>query len=101
MLIASICTPGTRSNTATPQRRVNNVPTWAESPLFTAKERAALRLTEAITLLTEGHVPDEVWQEAEKHFDPAELSRLVLSIAAINALNRIGVSTRMVPAVAV
>ncbi|WP_279579318.1 carboxymuconolactone decarboxylase family protein [Fodinicola feengrottensis] len=77
------------------------MPTWAESPLFTAKERAALRLTEAITLLTEGHVPDEVWQEAEKHFDPAELSRLVLSIAAINALNRIGVSTRMVPAVAV
>jgi len=42
-------------------------------------------------------VPDDVWQEAEKHFDPAELSRLVLSIAAINALNRVAVATRLIP----
>ncbi len=81
------------------QRRVNNVPVWRGSPLFTAKERAALDLTEAMTRLTDGHVPDEVWQEAEKQFDPAELSRLVLSVAAINALNRVGVSTRLVPPV--
>jgi AhpD family alkylhydroperoxidase len=81
------------------QRRINNVPTWPESPLFTAKERAALALTEAITLLTQGHVPDEVWQRAEKEFDPAELSRLVLTVAAINALNRVGVATRLIPPV--
>jgi AhpD family alkylhydroperoxidase len=83
------------------QRRINNVSTWHEAPLYTAKERAALALTESMTLLSETHVPDDIWQQAEKEFDPAELSRLVLSIAAINALNRVGVATRMVPPVSV
>jgi AhpD family alkylhydroperoxidase len=79
-------------------RRINLVATWHEAPFFTAKERAALALTEAMTLITEGHVPDDVWQEAEKHFDPAELSQLALAIAAMNAMNRMGVSTRLTPA---
>lgn len=79
-------------------RRINLVASWHEAPFFTARERAALALTEAMTLITEGHVPDDVWQEAEKHFDPRELSQLSLAIAAMNALNRIGVGTRLIPA---
>ncbi|MFE6049811.1 carboxymuconolactone decarboxylase family protein [Kitasatospora sp. NPDC056446] len=78
--------------------RLLSLPAWRETPWFTARERAALALTESVTLLTQGHVPDAVWAEAAEQFDETELAQLVALTATINAWNRIGVSTRMSPA---
>jgi alkylhydroperoxidase family enzyme len=64
----------------------------------TDRERAVLALTEAVTLVREGHVPDEVYEEASRHFSPQELANLILAMVSINAWNRIGISTRMGPA---
>lgn len=79
--------------------RLYAVAVWQEAPFFTEEERAALALTEAATRLSEGgdRVPDEVWDQAAKHFDEHTLAQLVVAIATINAWNRIGVATRMVP----
>ena len=71
---------------------------WEESRHFyTEKELAALALTEAVTVLTEGFVPDEVYDTAAKHFEEAELAHLIAAITVINAWNRFGVTARMVP----
>ncbi|MFI2608174.1 carboxymuconolactone decarboxylase family protein [Kitasatospora sp. NPDC018619] len=78
--------------------RLLSLPAWRETPWFTARERAALALTEAVTLLTEGHVPDAVYAEAAARFDEAELAQLIGLIVTINAWNRIGVTSRMSPA---
>ncbi|MET8627178.1 carboxymuconolactone decarboxylase family protein [Kitasatospora sp. NPDC004669] len=78
--------------------RLLSLPAWRETPWFTSRERAALALTESVTLLTQGHVPDAVYDEAAAQFDEAELAQLIALIATINAWNRIGVSTRMSPA---
>ncbi|MEU9046691.1 MULTISPECIES: carboxymuconolactone decarboxylase family protein [unclassified Kitasatospora] len=80
------------------EHRLLSLPAWRETPWFTARERAALALTESVTLLTQGHVPDAVWAEAAGQFEEAELAQLVALIATINAWNRIAVSTRMSPA---
>jgi AhpD family alkylhydroperoxidase len=79
--------------------RLYAVAVWQEAPFFTEEERAALALTEAATRLSEGgdRVPDEVWNQAAKHFDEHTLAQLVMAIATINAWNRIAVATRMVP----
>ncbi|MGW0992836.1 carboxymuconolactone decarboxylase family protein [Streptomyces sp. NPDC002520] len=78
--------------------RVVQLSAWEESRHFyTEKELAAIELTEAITVLTDGFVPDEVYEKAAKQFEEAELSRLIAAITVINAWNRFGVSTRMVP----
>jgi AhpD family alkylhydroperoxidase len=76
--------------------RVFNVAAWREAPYFTDAERAALALTEAATRLSDRGDPvsDEVWSEAAKHYDEKALAALTLSIAAINAWNRINVTTR-------
>ncbi|WP_330332132.1 carboxymuconolactone decarboxylase family protein [Streptomyces sp. NBC_00536] len=71
---------------------------WEESRHFyTEKELAAIELTEAVTVLTDGFVPDEVYEKAAKHFGEAELAQLIAVIATINVWNRFGVTTRMVP----
>jgi len=64
---------------------------------YTAREVAALELTEAVTVLTDGFVPDEVYERAADHFNQTELAHLIAAITAINAWNRFGVTTRMVP----
>jgi len=64
---------------------------------YTEKELAAIELTEAITVLTGGFVPDEVYDRAAARFEEAELTQLIAAITVINAWNRFGVSTRMVP----
>jgi AhpD family alkylhydroperoxidase len=71
---------------------------WRHSPRFTDAERAALALTEAATRHSDraGPVPDEVWDEAARHYDESELTALVIGIAAINAWNRLNVTTRQV-----
>ncbi len=65
---------------------------WRETDLFTGKERAALNLTEAVTLIADGHVPDEVYNEAAKYFEKKELAALIMSIVAINSWNRIAIT---------
>ncbi|OON74417.1 carboxymuconolactone decarboxylase family protein [Streptomyces tsukubensis] len=78
--------------------RIFQLSAWEESKHFyTAKEIAAIELTEAITLLTDGFVPDEVYARAAEHFEESELTRLIAAVVAINAWNRFAVSTRMVP----
>jgi AhpD family alkylhydroperoxidase len=74
------------------EQRMHALPVWRETPFFTARERAVLALTEAVTLIPEG-VPQPVWDEAARYFTDHELSQIVWSIAAINTLNRIGVAT--------
>jgi AhpD family alkylhydroperoxidase len=71
---------------------------WRETPYFTAAERAALALAEAATRLSDRAepVPDEIWDEAARHYDEAALGALVIAITAINAWNRINVTTRQV-----
>jgi AhpD family alkylhydroperoxidase len=79
-----------------PDERIWGVAGWRESPYFDRAERAALALAEAGTRLSDRDdpVPDEVWKEAARHYDEAELASLVISIAAINAWNRLNVITR-------
>ncbi|MFF3936178.1 carboxymuconolactone decarboxylase family protein [Streptomyces phaeofaciens] len=78
--------------------RIVQLAAWEESRHFyTEKELAALALTEAVTVLTEGFVPDEVYDTAAKHFEEAELAHLIAAITVINAWNRFGVTARMVP----
>ncbi|GAA3492574.1 carboxymuconolactone decarboxylase family protein [Streptomyces cremeus] len=78
--------------------RIVQLSAWEESRHFyTAKEIAAIELTEAITVLTDGFVPDEVYERAAKHFDEVELAHLIAAVNTINAWNRFAVSTRMVP----
>lgn len=78
--------------------RLFAVAAWREAPYFTDEERAALALAEAATRLSDhGHgVPDEVWDDAADHYDESALAVLVMAIAAINAWNRINVTTRQV-----
>ncbi|WP_328330350.1 MULTISPECIES: carboxymuconolactone decarboxylase family protein [unclassified Streptomyces] len=78
--------------------RIVQLSGWEESKHFyTAKEIAAIELTEAITVLTDGFVPDEVYAHAAEHFDETELAHLIAAITVINSWNRFAVSTRMVP----
>ncbi|MFB6708487.1 carboxymuconolactone decarboxylase family protein [Streptomyces sp. NPDC056333] len=78
--------------------RIVQLSAWEESRHFyTEKEIAAIELTEAVTVLTDGFVPDDVYERAAKHFGEAELAQLIAAITVINAWNRFAVSTRMVP----
>ncbi|RKE20521.1 carboxymuconolactone decarboxylase family protein [Streptomyces sp. TLI_171] len=79
------------------EHRLYTLSAWRETPYFTARERAALALTESVTLLAGTHVPDEVFEEAAKHFAEAELAHLIALITSINALNRVGVTSRLSP----
>lgn len=77
------------------EQRIYALSAWREAPFFTARERAALALTEAVTLVHDGHVPDEVYAQAAAEFDAAELSQLIWLIIVINAWNRMGISARL------
>jgi AhpD family alkylhydroperoxidase len=80
------------------EHRLHTLPAWREAPWYTARERAALALTEAVTLVTDGHVPDAVYDEAAKQFEQQELAQLIALIIAINSWNRIAIASRMSPA---
>ncbi len=79
-----------------PADKLNLVVVWREAPLFSARERAALAWTEALTLLTEG-VSDEVYAQARAEFSEKELAYLTSAIASINVWNRFGVAYRWTP----
>ncbi|MEU3946125.1 carboxymuconolactone decarboxylase family protein [Streptomyces sp. NPDC029526] len=78
--------------------RIVQLAAWEESPHFyTERELAAIELTEAVTVLTDGFVPDEVYRRAAARFEEAELAQLVAAITVINAWNRFGVTCRLTP----
>lgn len=78
--------------------RIFTVAAWRDAPFFTDAERAALALAESVTRLSDrpDPVPDEVWDEAARHYDEAELASLVIAIATVNVFNRLNVTTRQV-----
>jgi len=79
------------------EERLYSLDAWRESPLYSERERAALELCEAMTLVAATHVPDAAWQRARASFDEAELAQVVFAITAINAWNRLNVATRLEP----
>jgi AhpD family alkylhydroperoxidase len=73
--------------------RLNALAAWRESLLFSERERAALAVTDAVTKIADRGLPEEVLEQARAHFDERELANLILAIAAINAWNRVAVSS--------
>lgn len=75
------------------------VSAWRDATCYTAAERAALALTEAVTRLADraDPVPDTVWDEAARYFDEAALAALLVQIVVTNAFNRLNVPTRQIP----
>jgi AhpD family alkylhydroperoxidase len=79
------------------EQRLYALSAWHETPFFSDRERAALAWTEAVTRVSEKHVPDNVYEQARKHFGEKELVDLTFAIVAINAWNRLAISFRTVP----
>ena len=79
------------------QQWLDLISVWRESPIFTDAERAVLGWTEALTLITQGHVPDAVYEEVRKQFNEKELTDLSLAITTINAWNRLSIAARTTP----
>ncbi len=79
------------------EQRLYALDAWREYPFYSDRERAALEWTEATTLLHEGRVPDEVYEQVRPHFNDRELSDLTLAIVAINGWNRLNIAARTVP----
>lgn len=79
------------------EQRLYLLDAWREAPFYTDRERAAFAWTEAVTKITEGHVPDEAFEEVRKQFSEKELADLTMAIAAINAWNRMAISFRAQP----
>jgi AhpD family alkylhydroperoxidase len=77
------------------EQRLYLLDTWRESPGYSDRERAALGWAEAVTRVTEGHVPDDAFREARAHFSEAELTNLTLAVATINAWNRLSIAFRI------
>jgi AhpD family alkylhydroperoxidase len=79
------------------EQRLYEVSLWREAPFYTERERAALAWTEAVTLVSVDHVPDEVYEAARQQFDEKELVDLTAAIVAINGWNRLAIAFRTVP----
>ena len=79
------------------EERLYSLAAWRESPLYDDRERAALELCDAMTMIADGHVPDGVWQRAAGAFDGDELAQLAFAITAINAWNRLMIAARVEP----
>jgi AhpD family alkylhydroperoxidase len=79
------------------EQRLYSLDAWRECPYYTARERAALAWTEAVTLIADGHAPDAVFDGVRPHFTEKELSDLTLAIGTINAWNRLSIAARLVP----
>ena len=76
------------------EQRLYMLEAWREAPLYTDRERAALAWAEAVTLVTEGHVPDEVFEQARAQFSEQDLMNLTLAVVAINGWNRLNIAFR-------
>ena len=77
------------------EQRLYVLDAWEEAPFYSERERAALALTDAITRITEGHVPDAVFERARAHFNEQELIALVFTLITINAWNRLAITMRV------
>lgn len=76
------------------QRRLDILSAWREAPsFFTSRERAALAMTEAVTLIADGGVPEEIWAAAKSEFSEKELVSLIMAISVINVWNRMAITT--------
>lgn len=80
-----------------PQRKIHNIATWWESPLFDERERAALAYAEAVTRLPDQRVADDAYNAASAHFPGKEIADLTIAIAVMNAWNRMAISFRQGP----
>jgi AhpD family alkylhydroperoxidase len=78
------------------EQRIYALSAWRESPLFSEEERALLALTEEVTLISKGGVSDEAYTQARQYFDEHVLAQTIMQIVAINAWNRIAISTHMI-----
>lgn len=76
------------------EQRLYVLDAWREAPFYTERERAALAWAEAVTTVTEGHVPDAVYQNAREQFTEQELIDLTLAVTTINAWNRLNIAFR-------
>jgi AhpD family alkylhydroperoxidase len=79
------------------EQRLYALSAWRETPFYTDRERAALAWTEAVTLISDGHAPDEVYEETRRYFSEQELVNLIMAIVAINGWNRLAIGFRAVP----
>ncbi|SEN52023.1 carboxymuconolactone decarboxylase family protein [Paenibacillus sp. OV219] len=79
------------------EQRLALISVWRETPFFTEQERAALALTEAVTVISAQGVPQELFDEVRKHFNESEVVALVMAINAINCWNRMAITTGMFP----
>jgi AhpD family alkylhydroperoxidase len=79
------------------EQRLYGLDAWRETPYYSARERAALEWTEAITLVANSHAPDEVYERVREQFAEDELVHLTLAIVAINGWNRLNIAARTVP----
>jgi AhpD family alkylhydroperoxidase len=77
--------------------RLYMVAAWREATCYDARERAAFALTEAVTLIADAGVPDDVWEQVEDEFDPEEIGALLFAIATINVYNRLNVAVQTEP----
>jgi AhpD family alkylhydroperoxidase len=77
------------------EQRLYLLDAWRETSLYSERERAALAWTEAVTLVADSHVPDDVYDEVSNHFTEDELVALTLAIVAVNGWNRLNIAFRM------
>jgi alkylhydroperoxidase family enzyme len=81
------------------EERMHLLNAWREAPVFTERERAALAWIEAVTLITEGHAPDSVYEQTRRHFSEKEMVDLTVAAVAINGWNRLCIAFRIMPQV--
>jgi AhpD family alkylhydroperoxidase len=79
------------------EQRLYSLDAWRECPYYTDRERAALEWTEAVTLVTDGHVPDEIYDRVRAVFKENELADLTVAVVTINAWNRLAIASRTEP----
>jgi len=79
------------------EERLYMLNAWSESEQYTDREKVALELCEAMTLIATSNVPDDVWARVSAHFDQEELAQLVFAITAINSWNRVAITCRAEP----
>ena len=79
------------------EQRLYALSAWEETPFFTPHERAALALTEAVTLINNHGVPDAIYEEVSRHFSPEQIAKLLMAIVVINSWNRLSIATRVIP----
>ena len=79
------------------EQRIYALNAWREAPFFTPSERAALAFTEAVTMIAENSVSEDLYAEVSQYFTPNQIAQILVAITTINAWNRIAIATRLLP----